>query len=94
MAAAFMLMAGGISVTAAPELKPDGTFFDPIYYAAMNPDVLYIYGLDPNRLYEHYQTFGRLEGRLPLKWGQYPQAPQGPRRMYPPLSSGITGLPF
>ncbi|MBQ9437463.1 MAG: hypothetical protein IJU50_03955 [Lachnospiraceae bacterium] len=52
-----------MTALAAPEVKEDGTIFDAVYYAAKNPDVVLIYGLDPDMLYLHYTTYGRSEGR-------------------------------
>ena len=39
--------------------------FDPVYYAAANPDVVACpdFGLDPDKLYQHYIKHGRKEGR-------------------------------
>lgn len=39
--------------------------FDPVYYAAANPDVVACpdFGLDPDKLYQHYIKYGRKEGR-------------------------------
>ncbi len=53
----------GMTVLAAPEVKPDGTIFDAAYYAEQYPDVVAVYGTSPKKLYEHYQTYGRSENR-------------------------------
>lgn len=44
---------------------PDGTKFDPVYYAAQNPDVVKVFGAEPAALYQHYIAYGKKEGRLP-----------------------------
>ena len=55
-----------IRVLAEPQVMPDGTIFDPDYYAENNPDVVAVYGSNnPAGMYEHYVTFGKKEGRLP-----------------------------
>ena len=46
---------------------PDGGLFDPVYYAAKNPDVVQAYGLYPASLYMHYLYCGAAEGRLPYE---------------------------
>lgn len=55
---------GGMKAEAAPRTMPDGTVFDPEYYASTNPDVVAVLGTDPNMLYLHYTLYGRAEGRL------------------------------
>ena len=37
--------------------------FDPVYYAANNPDVVAVYGNTPEDLYRHYVEYGKNEGR-------------------------------
>ena len=54
---------GAMEAQAAPVTMPDGTVFDPDYYAQMNPDVVITVGLDPMALYDHYVRYGRKEGR-------------------------------
>lgn len=46
---------------------PDGVLFDPVYYAAKNPDVVKVFGLVPENLYAHYLYCGAAEGRLPYE---------------------------
>ena len=46
---------------------PDGTKFDPVYYAAHNPDVVAFWGLAPMNLYTHYLVYGLEEGRAPYE---------------------------
>lgn len=41
----------------------DGDTFDPAYYAKQNPDVVSEIGTDPEKLLEHYLTFGKNENR-------------------------------
>lgn len=54
-----------MSAMAAPRLMPDGQVFDANYYAANNPDVVAALGTSEAAMYQHYQTFGKNEGRLP-----------------------------
>lgn len=56
----------GLKADAAAQTMPDGTVFDPEYYAVNNPDVTAVYGTDPASLYAHYQIYGQKEGRLPV----------------------------
>ncbi len=44
---------------------PDGTKFDPVYYAEKNPDVVAVWGILPINLYTHYLVYGLEEGRAP-----------------------------
>ena len=46
---------------------PDGTLFDPVYYANKNPDVVAALGTLPMNLYAHYVYCGMAEGRLPYE---------------------------
>lgn len=39
--------------------------FDPVFYANHNPDVVAVFGKDPQLLYQHYILFGKNEGRKP-----------------------------
>ncbi|MBR1472250.1 MAG: VanW family protein [Lachnospiraceae bacterium] len=43
---------------------PDGTVFDPVYYATYNPDVVGVLGCSRLALYKHYIEHGRAEGRV------------------------------
>ena len=45
---------------------PDGTLFDPVFYATAYPDVAAVFGNDPNMLATHYMLCGKAEGRLPF----------------------------
>lgn len=51
------------TVNAQVQTMPDGTQFDPQFYAATYPDVAAVYGTDPNSLYKHYVDYGKNEGR-------------------------------
>lgn len=44
---------------------PDGTIFDPVYYAANNPDVVNELGTDPVTLLNHYLTNNETDNRAP-----------------------------
>ena len=52
-----------LPVLAAPMTMPDGTTFDPEYYAANNDDVVNVFGDSTERLFQHYTEYGRNEGR-------------------------------
>ena len=54
-----------IDSQAAPLLMPDGTVFDPLYYAETYPDLRTVYGYDGGLLWRHYSVFGKAEGRMP-----------------------------
>jgi len=45
-------------------VMPDGTVFDPVYYAQWNPDVVAVLGTSRFQLYKHYIEHGRAEGRV------------------------------
>ncbi|MBR0090808.1 MAG: SGNH/GDSL hydrolase family protein [Lachnospiraceae bacterium] len=64
-----------LRVQAAPVTFPDGTVFDPEYYAQNNPDVTAAVGTDAVQLWLHYYNFGRAEGRLGAAPGTKPQLP-------------------
>ncbi len=53
------------SVFAQVKTMPDGTKFDPEFYAAKYPDVVAVLGNSEAALYKHYQDYGQKEGRLP-----------------------------
>lgn len=57
------------SASSTAVVMPDGTVFDPVYYAQNNPDVVAAFGNDANALYNHYVNYGRKEGRLPAAPG-------------------------
>ena len=52
-----------IKVKAAPLNMPDGTIFDPIYYADTYADLKAAFGYNEKDLWSHYVTYGRAEGR-------------------------------
>lgn len=41
--------------------------FDPVYYAAVYPDVFAVFGLNPQLLLNHYLTYGMKEGQIPYE---------------------------
>lgn len=63
------LLACAQTAIAAPVQMADGQLFDLQYYAASNPDVVSVFGTDPNYLYLHYAVCGKAEGRLPYAQG-------------------------
>ncbi len=48
---------------AAPLNMPNGTIFDPIYYADTYGDLKAAFGYNEKDLWSHYVTYGRAEGR-------------------------------
>ena len=63
--AAGLTFGGALEAQAAPVTLPDGSVFDPDYYAQMNPDVVITVGTEPEALYDHYVRYGQKEGRAP-----------------------------
>lgn len=55
-----------VTALAAPKQMSDGSYFDAEYYAAANPDVYVAFGNNEALLWQHFQMFGRNEGRLPV----------------------------
>lgn len=55
--------AAPLSANAAAKVMPDGYAFDASYYAENNPDVASAIGTDENALYQHYENYGKNEGR-------------------------------
>ena len=49
---------------AAPLQMPDGTIFDPTFYADSYQDLKTTFGYNGGQLWKHYNTFGRREGRI------------------------------
>lgn len=57
--AAVLFLGGGIAASAATY----GDIFDADYYAKKNPDVVEVFGSDPEVLFSHYMNSGIHEGR-------------------------------
>ncbi|MBO7362517.1 MAG: hypothetical protein J6U41_03900, partial [Lachnospiraceae bacterium] len=79
---------------AAPVQMADGNLFDPEFYAASYPDVVSIFGTDPNYLYLHYVVCGQAEGRLPYASSgavAAPAAPVGPAQLQLDVFSALVG---
>lgn len=57
-AAALSAQQAPIRAEAAPTVMADGSIFDAAYYAAA-------VGISEAAMYQHYETFGKAEGRLP-----------------------------
>lgn len=53
------------TVKAAPKTMKNGDIFDAEVYAALYPDVVAAYGTSETKLYNHYKTYGKKEGRIP-----------------------------
>lgn len=56
-------VAGTVSKAAELNTSSEETTFDAAYYASQYPDVVTIFGNDPDILYYHYVNFGKAEGR-------------------------------
>ncbi len=71
-----MVLGDGLTVYAVPARMADGTLFDSDYYAETYPDLMMAYGRDTAKLYQHYVSCGKAEGReaLPSKY-VYPELP-------------------
>ena len=63
LVAIIFLSGFSLKVTAAPLNMPDGTIFDPVYYADTYPDLKAAYGYSDKDLWAHYSKYGRNEGR-------------------------------
>ena len=61
--AAGMILGNAITSNAIPQRMDDGTLFDADYYAETYYDLMVAYGRDTKKLYEHYVTCGKAEGR-------------------------------
>lgn len=69
---AVSIMCGGLAVPVHAEGR-----FDPVFYAAMYPDVVSVLGTDAQTLLKHYQDYGRKEGRLPYEGAAAGEAVNG-----------------
>ena len=66
VAMAFTISEGTKMVTSPAHAdQEDADSFDPLYYAALYPDVAAAVGTSPEALYNHYVNFGQKEGRIP-----------------------------
>ena len=57
----------GMVTSPARADQEDAGSFDPVYYAALYPDVAAVVGTRPEALYSHYVMFGQKEGRIPYE---------------------------
>lgn len=65
---AFSIAEGAKIVTGPARAdQEDAGSFDPVYYAALYPDVATAVGTSPEALYSHYVNFGQKEGRIPYE---------------------------
>jgi hypothetical protein len=65
---AFSIAEGAKIVTGPARAdQEDAGSFDPVYYAALYPDVAAAVGMNPEALYNHYVNFGQKEGRIPYE---------------------------
>ena len=68
VAMAFTISEGTKMVTSPAHAdQEDAGSFDPVYYAALYPDVAAVVGTSPEALYSHYVMFGQKEGRIPYE---------------------------
>lgn len=68
VAMAFTISEGTKMVTSPAHAdQEDADSFDPVYYAALYPDVAAAVGTSPEALYNHYVNFGQKEGRIPYE---------------------------
>ena len=68
VAMAFTISEGTKMVTSPANAdQEDADSFDPLYYAALYPDVAAAVGTSPEALYNHYVNFGQKEGRIPYE---------------------------
>lgn len=68
VAMAFTISEGTKMVTSPAHAdQEDADSFDPLYYAALYPDVAAAVGTSPEALYSHYVNFGQKEGRIPYE---------------------------
>ncbi len=68
VAMAFTISEGTKMVTSPAHAdQEDAGSFDPVYYAALYPDVAAAVGTSPEALYSHYVNFGQKEGRIPYE---------------------------
>jgi len=65
LATALIVSSSSLTALAAPQQMPDGSTFDPEYYAATNPDVVAVLGNSAQMMWAHYTACGKAEGRLP-----------------------------
>lgn len=73
----FMMILISPNVFATPKAMEDGTIFDSDYYAAANPDVVAAFGNSEEMLWQHYQKWGKNEGRMPFNLFPAMQASEG-----------------
>lgn len=60
-----IFLAFSVRVFAEPKKMSDGQLFDAQFYADTYPDVKEVFGYDEAKLYDHYLTYGKAEGRQP-----------------------------
>ena len=63
--ASVVWLTGMVKVSAAPLNMPDGTVFDPVFYAETYKDLKTYYGYNAGALWKHYNECGKNEGRIP-----------------------------
>ena len=67
----------GMVTSPARADQEDAGSFDPVYYAALYPDVAAVVGTSPEALYSHYVNFGQKEGRIPYAGASRGEAVNG-----------------
>ena len=58
------MLSFNLEAKAAPLNMPDGTIFDPVYYADTYGDLKAAFGYNEKDLWSHYVSYGRNEGRV------------------------------
>lgn len=72
-----MVWGNSMTVNATPQRMEDGTLFDADFYAETYPDLMAAYGRNVEKLYQHYVTCGKAEGREALSEEFiYPELPK------------------
>ena len=66
-----------VSPAGMSEVQAAAGLFDPVFYSAAYPDVVQVLGTDPQVQFNHYQNYGRKEGRLPFAGATPGQAVSG-----------------
>ena len=74
-----------LALCSAPSLSARAAAqFDPAFYGAAYPDVVAVFGTDPQALLNHYLAYGMAEGRFPSAQAQPGEAVDGIVRLIRP----------
>ncbi|MBQ6734955.1 MAG: SGNH/GDSL hydrolase family protein [Lachnospiraceae bacterium] len=86
----FAVPTASLRVQAAPVTFPDGTVFDPEYYADAYPEVKAAFGNDSLKLWLHYYQFGRAEGRAGVAAGTASKPPAAGKKVTAEQIASVT----